>query len=300
MNPIHVSEETRNKMAAMDHTLLFHRVMTQAHRWFQPYEQPAYDLHNQLDILAPDIHIRTSFGEGNGHQEYEHRFARLPASWHNAHHVQAAEVRRLDNGSLALTMEVVFQNIGQLPAGQVMSNRLRYATRLEGLDAQLPRFKDITTELIGPETTPAFAAFTDAYAQNRTRSLVHYWLALIEWNTGDATPFQEITTEDIDFAFTTQRIRTRADFQQWFQTTSANILKSSHTIDSFAVELVEQNRYRVTMEFDWCGLARSNPDQELEARTRHEWVVIDHPRERFARIQSIKVQAVTPFQPKVK
>ena len=299
MNPIQVSGETRKKMAAMDHTLLFHRVMTQAHRWFQPYEQPECDFQNQLDILAPDIHILTTFGEVHGHQEYEQGFARLPAHWRNAHHVQAAEARLLGDDSFALTMEVVYQNIGLATAGQVQSHRLRYTT-LFSSDAFLPQFKDIVTEPIGPETASIFGSFTDAYGQNRTKSLVHYWLALIEANTGDATPFQEIITEDLDFDFTTQRIRTFADFQQWFQTTSASVFKSSHLIKDFEVKQVETNRYRVTMEFDWSGFARSNPHQELEARTRHEWVVLDHPGERFARIQSIKVQAIKPFQHKVK
>jgi len=50
------------------------------------------------------------------------------------------------------------------------------------------------------------------------------------------------------------------------------------------------------MEFDWSGFARSHPEQVLEARTRHAWVVLDDPAERFARIQLITVQAVKPFQ----
>jgi len=297
MDPIHVSEETVKKMAAMDHTLLFHRVMTQAHRWFQPYEQSACDLRNQLDILAPAIHIRTSFGEVTGHQEYEKGFARLPAHWRNAHHVQAAEARWLGDDSIALSMEVVYQNIGLAPAGQVQSTRLRYRTLLSS-DAVLPHFKEIVTEAIGPESGSTFGSFTDAYGHNRARSLVHYWLALIEWNTGDAAPFRELVTPDIHFDFTTQRVNTFAEFQRWFQTTAASVCKSSHLIQDFEVKQVEAQRYAVTMEFDWSGFARSTPEQELEARTRHEWVVLDNPAERFARVESITVQAVKPFRPK--
>jgi len=297
MTPMHISGETRKKMAEMDHTLLFHRVMTQAYRWFQPYEQPACDLHNQLDILAPAIHIRTSFGEVNGHEEYEQGFARLPVHWRNAHHVQAAEARWLGDDSIVLTMEVVYQNIGLATAGQVQSTRLRYSTLLSS-DAVLPHFKEIVTEPIGPETGSNFGSFSDAYGQNRAKSLVHYWLALIELNTGDAAPFRELVTPDIHFDFTTQQVNTFAEFQRWFQTTAASVRKSSHLIQDFEVMQVEAYRYRVTMEFDWSGFARSNLEQELVARTRHEWVVIDDPAERFARIQSIKVQAVKPFQPK--
>lgn len=284
----------------MDHTLLFHRVMTQAHRWFQPYEQPECDLRNQLDILAPDVHIQTSLGEANGHEVYAQRFTSLPAHWRNAHHVQAATVRRLNDGMSALNLEIVYQNSGFLPDGKLAVNRLRYSCQLGDDNAVLPKFKDIANELIGPETAPAFATFAEAYTQNRARSLVHYWLALIELNTGDATPFQEIVTPDTNFAFTTQHMNTFAGFQQWFQATSEQVLKSSHTIEHFAVEQIEANRSRVSMEFEWSGFARDNAHQELEARTRHEWVVLDNPRERFARIQSIKVQALKPFQPKAR
>jgi hypothetical protein len=300
MNPINISPETARRIAEMDQTLLFHRVMTQAHRWFQPYEQSECDLQNQLDILVSDVHIQTSLGEANGHRVYAQRFASLPANWRNAHHVQTATVRRLNADKSTLTMEIVYQNSGFLPDGKLASNRLRYTCQLTDGNALLPKFKDIANELIGPETTPAFATFAEAYTQNRVRSLAHYWLALIELNTGDATPFQEIVTPDTNFAFTTQDVNTFADFQQWFQTTSEHVLKSSHTIEHFAVEQMEANRSLVIMEFEWSGFARDNPAQELEARTRHEWVVTDHPRERFARIQSIKVQALKPFQPRAR
>ncbi|GHO90493.1 hypothetical protein KSF_005410 [Reticulibacter mediterranei] len=105
MNPINISTETARRIAEMDQTLLFHQVMTQAHRWFQPYEQPECDLQNQLDILASDVHIQTSLGEANGHQVYAQRFTSLPANWRNAHHVQTATVRRLNDGVSALNKE---------------------------------------------------------------------------------------------------------------------------------------------------------------------------------------------------
>src|SRR5947208_1624356 len=122
--------EATKRREKMDQTFLFHRVMTQGYRWFQLYEHQEVDLRNQLDILAPDVHIHSSFGEANNRQEYAQAATNLPAHWRNAHHVLAADVKPRDDGSVALTMEVAFQNTGYLPEGKMMAKRLRYTTAL--------------------------------------------------------------------------------------------------------------------------------------------------------------------------
>lgn len=297
MIPSSISAETAQRMADMDQTLLLHRVMTQAHRWFQAYEQSNYAFKNQLDILAPDVHMKTSLGEGRGVDTYAQRFANIPANWRNAHHVQTANASRLADGSLALLMDIVYQNVGIVPGGGLIANRLHYSTRLADSATVLPIFTDIATELIAPETDPAFATFTDAYAQNRLKSLAHYWLTLIETNSGDATPFQEIFADEIDIDFPSQHCPTFVAFAQWFQNTAAQVAKSSHTIERFELEAQAGHQYKLTMEFEWAGFACSTPNQELEARTLHEWVVVDTPQERFARVQSVKVTALKPLQP---
>ena len=50
------------------------------------------------------------------------------------------------------------------------------------------------------------------------------------------------------------------------------------------------------MTFDWNGILPNAT--EMTAKTKHTWIVIDDPTERFARIKTMDVEVLEPFKPK--
>jgi hypothetical protein len=58
-----------------------HAAMAQLHRWYQIYENSETDISNQLDILSPDIKLKSGLGEARGHDAYKERVNQLPKTW---------------------------------------------------------------------------------------------------------------------------------------------------------------------------------------------------------------------------
>jgi hypothetical protein len=133
--------------------------------------------------------------------------------------------------------------------------------------------------------------------EHRLRSLAHRWLYLVDRNDGDAAPFDELFADSFELDWSPARIRTREELSAWYRGVSERVLKSGHTLAELKYEGLEDGRYLVRLELQWYGFTRAQPDEELEARTLHEWSVADDPSDRFARIESAKIRVLVPAQP---
>ena len=270
-----------------------HAALTQLHRWYLLYEEPRYGIDNALDALAPDVRVVSGLGEAKGHEQYAARVEQLPTSWKNAHDVRETKVEFGDDGSISMRAEITYQNQGLLPDGAVRTADLTYRTRLVPGDGPLPRFTDIAIEQNSESTTETF---TSEYDENRARALVHYWLTLIEDPSRDPEPVRDILADDVSLNFSSGAITDFEGFKAWLAGPGSAVRASTHRIENFAVERTGDDAMRVTMEFDWHGIAPN--EQRLVARTRHTWAVKDDPTERFARIASMDVEVLEPFRPK--
>jgi len=286
------------RIKQMEQIALQNRVMTQVHRWYQFYERADQIVENQLDLLTDDIYVKSSLDESRGRDAYRTRLSKIPAGWKNAHHIQHVEVKQTDN-IILLMMEIIYQNIGYLPERKMMNTPLRYHAKLGNYHSLLPKFFDVQIEQMDIEISHLYSEFRDAYALNRMKSLIHYWLTLFETPLSDATLFKEIFYKEINLHLSSARCANYDEFNSWFTKNTMPVLKSSHTINFFKVNEIDKNLYQLNMELEWSGFAKNNPDQELEARTSHEWIVISNPLERFPRIKSIKVNSLKSFRPKI-
>ena len=270
-----------------------HAAMAQLHRWFLLYEEPRYGIGNQLDILDPAVSVSSGLGTANGHEEYAARVRQIPSEWNNAHDVGNVDVRVGEDGSVSLSADVTYLNQGLLPDGAVRSADLTYTTTLLPSDDVLPKFASIAIEQNAEGTAETFEP---EYAENRTRALVHYWLALIEDPSRNAEPVREILAEDFALNFSSGPITDFAGFEAWLAGPASAVRASTHGVENLAVRETGEGRYRVTMEFPWNGIL---PDEtQMVARTKHTWEVEDDPTERFARIRRMDVEVLEPFRPR--
>ena len=269
-----------------------HAALAQFHRWYQLYENNAVPIENSLDILAADVTVKSGLGEGKGHDVYKQRIAQLPKAWKNAHFPRNIQVTPKADGSTELTAEVTYFNEGMKP-GVVGSAELTYTTVLKGSETVLPRFSSIEIKQNSEGTT---LTFKDAYPDNRVRSLLHYWLALIEDPARRIDPFKEILATGYALNFSSGKISDATAFEKWFRGPASSVAASTHEVQNLKVEVLSSSEFKMSAELDWEGILPNNA--EMTARTRHVWLVVDNPKERFARIKTMDVEVLRPFAPK--
>jgi hypothetical protein len=272
-----------------------HAAMAQLHRWYQLYENNAVPVANQLDILTTDIRLKSSLGEAVGHTAYTKRVSEIPKTWKNAHTVRDTQVTVGEGGRIKLIATIDYLNAGANPDGSLRSAQLRYTTELQSTDTVLPRFSMIAIEPIGAASTKEL---TDSYPDNRLKSLVHYWLALIEDPQRRLEPFQEILGKDFKLDFSSGAIVDFAGFEKWFRGPASAVAASTHQISNFSYQRRADNTFDLKVDFDWQGILPNG--NEMTAKTRHSWTVDDNVTERFARIKTMQVEVLKPFAPRAK
>ena len=270
-----------------------HAALTQLYRWYLFYEHPDYGIENALDILSDDINVKSGLGEANGHQEYSDRVAQLPAHWKNAHHVGSPTVSIDDQGAIQLETDITYLNEGMLEESAVRTAQLRYTMTLATNNTVLPKFTRIA---IAQKQDGATINFQSSYRHNRVRSLVHYWMALIEDPARNAEPVKEILSDEFSLNFSSGAITSFDQFSRWLAGPGSQVVASTHKISNFSTAETAELTYTATMDLDWNGIL---PDStEMTAKTRHHWIIEDDPKKRFPRIRSMDVDIIEPFAPK--
>lgn len=290
MSPVQVLPAEEVRMGYKKHAAL-----AQYYRWYQLYENDESVIANALDILDSDITVKSSLGEAKGHDAYAKRVSGLPKAWDNSHRVQNVNVTPNADGTTDLVANINYHNKGMMPDGTIRSANLTYRTKLKQGEALLPKFTAIE---IAQNSDGKVDSFVSSYSENRVRSLLHYWLALIETPKRDVEPFREIFADGFRLNFSTGVIDDFDKFKAWYAGPASAVAASSHAVTSFTVSDLGQNMFGVKVETDWNGILPNGT--EMLGRTRLNWVVIDNPVDRFAKIKTVNVEMLVPFQPKPK
>jgi len=269
-------------------TLQSHLAKAQYYRWYQLYERPITDarIKNQLELLADDIFLQSAAGEMRGKETYPDRL-KVYEGWQNAHHVQEITIKEQSEGFLQLQASIRYQNIK--PNGEKASYTITYIIDFEKFEHSLPQFKTVKISPTG-ETNDLFR---DAYPKNRTKALLHYWLANMELCNGDVSPFVALLTADFELNFTSGKITSIDHFSTWLNGAPKQMKESNHYPENFEIHVIDQNTYEITVEFDWNGITLD--DKKMKARTAHQWIIVDNTEDRFAKIKTMNVTPLIPF-----
>ncbi|WP_068319046.1 hypothetical protein [Polycladidibacter hongkongensis] len=270
-----------------------HAATAQLFRWYQFYENSEVPIENQLDILSSGVRVVSGLGDTEGHEAYKQRVAAIPAHWKNSHNVTELNTQITNDGSLRIDARIIYQNVGMAEDGTTMARAIRYQAQLRRAeDTLLPKFTEI---LIKAEDAVSADAFVDRYAMNRLRSLVHYWLALIENPNRNVSSFEEVLTPEFSLDFGREPLTSLDDVASWLTGRVSAVSASRHEVSDFSFKSLGQDRFQVSMNLDWVGILPN--DTWMTAKTHHEWVVQDNPKERFPRIESVKMAVLEPFAP---
>ncbi|WP_458626570.1 hypothetical protein [Winogradskyella sp. PC D3.3] len=252
-------------------TKTIHAAIVQYHRWYLFYERDFENkqrLENQLEILADSIKMKSAAGEMQGKENYPERL-KVYKGWKNAHHIQNIIVNKLEDGTINLEADIVYQNLKS--DGSNDSYPLHYSTFLKEVpNAQLPVFTEINIQPTGEIKNPTFE---DAYPENRMLSLMHYWLLNMEQLDGNVEPFKEVLAEGFNLNFSTnsEPIVTIEQLEKWLNGTPLQLAESSHFPENFSVKVISENQYEVNVDFVWNGETKDG--QIVTATTAHHWIV---------------------------
>lgn len=287
------STRANQRIEEISNQINHNRMMTQIHRWYLFYENHKVNLNEQLDILTDDITVKSALGERHGKDGYIKAVTALPKTWSNSHHILKTEFKGFKSN-----FAIVYQNIGMLEEGKLLSRNTYYDAEFVDNGDVLPKFKSIIiSSKEEEEVQSGYSKFIDAYPENRLRALVYYYLSLIEFKFAPQANFKHIFNDEIHFKFSDREIKSHEEFFTWLQEARQNVFIASHIIKNFSYKNLENNLYQIEMEFDWSGFLEANKNQELEATTLHKWIVSDNPAEKFAKIKSIEVKFIKPFTP---
>ena len=267
-----------------------HLALAQYYRWYQVYEVPFTEarINNQADILDEDVEISSMAGTTKGKAGLGDRL-RLFEGWKNAHHVQNTEVRLMDEDSLSLEADILYQNIR--PDNSRYSYTIHYSTILKLRGEELPVFTKVNLVGTGNIDDPKFEA---AYAENRAKSFMHYWLYLMETAAVNGAKFEELLADEFELDLSTAgKIDNLEAFNKWLSNIPNQVKDSAHYVKDFSVIENNDNTLSVSADFVWEGL--SSEDKPMIAETHHEWILENNLDERFARMKKMKVTAIKPF-----
>ena len=229
-----------------------HLALAQYHRWYQVYEVPFNKarIDNQLDILADDVEISSTAGITKGKEGLEDRL-RIFEGWQNAHHVKNTQVQLLDNNELSLEADILYQNIR--PDDSRYSYTIHYTTTLQLRENHLPVFTKVKLEPTGTIDVPQFQS---AYAENRAKSFMHYWLYLMETVAVNVDKFKELLAEKFELDLsTTSKIETLDKFDEWIGSIPSRIKDSAHCVKNFSFKENADNTINVSVDFEWEGIS---------------------------------------------
>ncbi len=267
-----------------------HLALTQYYRWYQVYEVPFTEarIANQLDILSDDVEIASQAGLSKGKESLPDRL-KLFEGWLNAHHVQNTEVVQIDDETIALEADILYQNIR--PDNSRYSYTIHYSTRLKLRGDDLPVFNKVNIQGTGMIDDPQF---TPAYADNRAKSWMHRWLYGIETANGNSAMFKELLAPNFEINTSTSgKINTTELFDQWIASMAQRVKNSGHTPKNFVAKQNDDGTIAVSVDFEWQGI--SIDDKNMIAETHHEWLLENDMDERFARVKTMHIAQTIPF-----
>ena len=267
-----------------------HLALAQYYRWYQVYEVPFTEkrIENQKDILSEEIEISSIQGTTKGKSGLEERL-KVYTGWLNAHHVQQTKVELLSGGEISLEADIIYQNIR--PDQSKHSYTIHYSTLLKQQKNDLPLFTKIELKPTGEIKE---FQFESAYAENRCKSFMHYWLYLIETAEENIEKIDELLAEDYfldlaagEYIYSTEKIKS------WIKSNAGEIIASTHSYKNFKVKANNDNTFNVSVDLDWFIINKH--EKKMVAEIHHEWLLENNMDERFAKMKTLKATTIKPF-----
>lgn len=198
----------------------------------------------------------------------------------SAHFVKASAAQLQSDGAVAIDAQIECLDV----SGQVMKSTAHCHALVRPTNAVLPKIADVR---IAAGTRQRADSFRSAQAENRIRSLIHYFLALVENPRRDPQPFRELLAEGFSLKLVDPPIESFDALTAWVAGPLSSVIASAHVISDLALEKLGERDYQATVDMRSEALF---PDGSgIVSVTTQTWSVADDTQEQFARIREITI-----------
>lgn len=265
-----------------------HMALVQFYRWFQIFEreQTAARINNHLSMLSDSVLVTTQSGLLEGKAGML-GFMNYVSSWKNTHHIEKISVVDNKDGNLFLEADIVYQNI--LPDGGRNSYRLHYTTQLEKRKGDLPIFTSLT---LLPTAVIKDRVFEDAYVENRSTSLVYYWMYLAD--NRNMEKMHDLLTSDVQVRSGKDEISGNQRYTAWLNRSQNKYEAELRTFKNITSSMDADGSIHLSMDVEWKGV--DGRGRNYSSESHHQWLVSDNADETFARIKKMTITETVPIR----
>ncbi len=280
--------------------------LSQFFRWFQFYEHEKASLNHQTTIVAPEIQFDSNQGFATGVEAYQTTIHKIPRVWQNSHFVSDVHIERDKNNMLMLDADIIFLNRGALVQNHILGSRLKIksqfnddftsvaeASEQTDKESALPLMRRMN---VSSSQNGKVKEYQSSYAQNRLKSLLHYWLHLIENPNRSLDDFEVILTETYRTEFSEEDFASEVGMQGWLVRPEASAKAMHYRVRNIQIEELDMNKYSLKAEMDWYGLIEN--DEQVTGRVNQIFAVIDDPHDPYAKISAFEEEEVVPGAPR--
>ena len=159
-------------------------------------------------------------------------------------------------------------------------------------DPLLPTLEQVS---VHAEAQPAeiTARASAGAVPHRILALKHRWHALVESPEKTPEAFKQIIAPEFSMDWQTGGVQGYAELAEWLAGSASSVAAARHDIAAFEWSLLSEGTYQAIFEFDWHGY--SHESEPLAAQSRHTWLIEDDPGERYAKLNEMQVEFLTPF-----
>ena len=258
-----------------------HATLAQLNRMWQYQERTGSGVGNLLDMMTPDVVVQSPHLSVRGHGEMRAALGDIPIDWQAGHVLKDWRIA-VDEGTTAFDARIEY--LTAAPGGAATSAEATYAARFVSVEGFLPKLARI--DVTQGEARDG-AVFKDMFAEHRARSVVHYFLALVENPARDADPFFELLAQDFALHYTANPITDEAAMRDWIAGPLSSVIASEHDLHSVTCSETGAGVYvaEVTMKSQAMFPDKSGA---ISRNTQH-WTMTDTITDRFPRITEILI-----------
>ncbi len=262
-----------------------HSAVSQVYRWFLFYDATDGKLDHHLDTLAVSATFRSPEGTFPTRDDYAVDIFDVPTEWQHAHFVRRMSARFVDPDRVRLNADITYLNRGLLEGDAIQSSNLVFDFLVARDSNPLPAIEELSVQArqVGQTTE-----FRSSYVENRMRSLLHHWLALVEQLDTNPELLREILRPQLIEQFPATGL-TDLD---WLPSRAAAGSSIHYRVRNVEIEEFQPGEFQIDADLDWYALTPNG--KIVRGEVLQTLLVIDDPTRRYPQIGSITELPRTP------
>lgn len=266
-------------------------VKSAVYGWFQLFERPITTarLDCQMTLLDDNVRILTSIGAVYGKSHFPIILEMLDKQ-KSAFQFDNINVYPCGVGLYTAQCSISYQS--EDSKGKTTSLNLNFEADLKKHDDLKYKFIRIRIKNIGESQTD----FKDSYATNRSTSLIHHCMGLIESNIKNPEILNDCLLSDfVVFPLNSGQINDKDQLINWISKINDLLKDVAITPVNINVKSIATSATEFRIEFDLLFEGKNGNGKQRNSLSKNIWIVKDDPNNFLPKIRSILVEKLEPI-----